>query len=251
MSTTELSNAEQHLWNIIQANPDKIIKMSIIQLSQFANVSTATVVRTLKKMGYNGFSSYREYLRLKKKATAKFDVINDADDKIKAVIIKNEVEMNNTLHNLSYNMIEDSIMMTRQASMVYIFCRGFSELIGQELMIKLQLTGKYVELHSDPNIIRTISKKINSRAIVIFITLNGQTKELVDSGKELAKHDVPTITFTTNAHGDILPYSTQAFIGYKSEINYFPDYEVRSRLPLQIMTRIFCDAYAVRISNLK
>lgn len=28
-------------------------------------------------------------------------------------------------------------------------------------------------------------------------------------------------------------------MGYMSKTNYFPDYEVRSRLPLQIMTRIF------------
>ncbi|MGO2267555.1 MAG: MurR/RpiR family transcriptional regulator, partial [Vagococcus salmoninarum] len=29
-------------------------------------------------------------------------------------------------------------------------------------------------------------------------------------------------------------------------ISYFPDYEVRSRLPLQVISRVLLDAYAVR-----
>ena len=45
MPTKELSSAELHLWNIVENNPDKIAKMSIVKLSQFANVSTATIVR--------------------------------------------------------------------------------------------------------------------------------------------------------------------------------------------------------------
>ncbi|MDO5009046.1 MAG: MurR/RpiR family transcriptional regulator, partial [Lactobacillus johnsonii] len=55
-----------------------------------------------------------------------------------------------------------------------------------------------------------------------------------------------TITFTTNPNGQLASLSTLTFMGYMSKTNYFPDYEVRSRLPLQIMTRIFSDAYSVR-----
>ncbi|MBA1395049.1 SIS domain-containing protein, partial [Lactobacillus sp. XV13L] len=106
--------------------------------------------------------------------------------------------------------------------------------------------GKYCEFHSDPNIIRTIAGKIKRDAVVIFITLNGETEELVAAARTLSKNDVPLLTFTTNSAGSILPFSTLSFVGYQSKTNYFPEYEVRSRLPLQIMTRIFSDAYSVR-----
>lgn len=246
MPTKELSSAELHLWNIVENNPQKIAKMSIVKLSQFAHVSTATIVRTMQKMGYGGYTSYREALKLKNKSSSSFSVLNDADDKIKSVITKNEIEMNNTLHNLDYSTIEDSISMTKQAKIIYIFARGLSESIANEMMVKLQLTGKYCEFYSDPNIIKTISNKIKDGALVIFITLNGETSELVTAAKALSKNDIPILTFTTNQAGSILHFSTLSFIGYKSKTNYFPEYEVRSRLPLQIMTRIFCDAYSVR-----
>ena len=246
MPNKELSSAELHLWNIVENNPQKIANMSIVKLSQFANVSTATIVRTMQKMGYSGYTSYRESLKLKSNSNSTFSVLNDADDKIKSVITKNEIEMNNTLHNLSYSTIEDSISLTKQAKIVFIFARGLSESIAHEMMVKLQLTGKYCEFHSDPNIIKTIACKIKKDSLVIFITLNGETEELVTAAKELNKNEVPILTFTTNSSGSILPFSTLSFLGYKSKTNYFPEYEVRSRLPLQIITRIFCDAYSVR-----
>ncbi len=130
--------------------------------------------------------------------------------------------------------------------MVYIFARGLSESSAQEITIKLQLAGKYVEFFSDPNIIKTISKKVKKDNIVIFVSLNGETKELVYAAKELQKNDVASILFTTNGKSSLAKLATLSFIGYETETNYFPDYEVRSRLPLQIMTRIFCDAYSVR-----
>lgn len=246
MPTKELSSAELHLWNIVENNPEKIATMSIVKLSQLANVSTATIVRTMKKMGYSGYTSYRESLKLKKKSNSTFSVLNEADDKIRSVITKNEIEMNNTLHNLSYSTIEDSISMTKQAKIVFIFARGLSESIANEMMVKLQLTGKYCEFYSDPNIIKTIASKIKRDSLAIFITLNGETEELVAAAKIIRKNDIPILIFTTNPSGSIIPYATLSFIGYKSKTNYFPEYEVRSRLPLQIMTRIFSDAYSVR-----
>ncbi|WEV40146.1 MurR/RpiR family transcriptional regulator [Lactobacillus sp. ESL0681] len=251
MPTKELSPTELHLWNIVENNPEKIAKMSIVKLSQYAHVSTATIVRTMQKMGYGGYTSYRESLKIRNNSNSTFNVLNEADDKIRSVITKNEIEMNNTLHNLSYSTIEDSISMTKQAKIVYIFARGLSESIAEEIMVKLQLTGKYCEFHSDPNIIRTIASKIKKDALAIFITLNGETDELVAAAQKLSKNDIPVLTFTTNKAGKILAFSTLSFIGYKSKTNYFPEYEVRSRLPLQIMTRIFCDAYSVRANFYK
>lgn len=130
--------------------------------------------------------------------------------------------------------------------MVYIFARGLSESIAREMQIKLQLSGKYTEMFTDPNIIKILSKKITKDCIVIFITLNGKTPELVYAAKNLEKSDVSKITFTTNKRSAIVPYSDLLFLGHKSATGYFPEYEISSRLPLNVMMRIFTDTYAVR-----
>lgn len=247
----DLSDSELHLWAIIQNHQDKIVNMSIIQLSLYAHVSTATIVRTLKKMGFSGYSAYRDSLLESTSNNLKYPVLKEADAKIKRVILKSEIEMDNTLSNLKYKTIEKSVYKTKQAKMIYLFARGLSENIAKELQTKFHLTGKYAEMYGEPSIIKPITSKIKKNCLVIFVTLNGHTPELVEAAKILRKHHVPTITFTTNAKATIIPYSNLVFLGYKSQTNYFPKFEVASRMPLQIMARIFMDAYVVRTHNIK
>ncbi|WP_253291242.1 hypothetical protein [Virgibacillus proomii] len=74
--------------------------------------------------------------------------------------------MLDTIHMLNIGKIED-------ADKIYVFARDFSELIGTELTIKLQLLGK------------------------------------------------------------------------NCEMPFFPEYEVRSRLPLQVLSRVLLDSYVI------
>jgi len=46
-----------------------------------------------------------------------------------------------------------------------------------------------------------------------------------------------------------MSYIEIPFVGFKSEGSFFPDYEVRSRLPLAILARILLDSYALRVEE--
>ena len=91
-----------------------------------------------------------------------------------------------------------------------------------------------------------MSKRIKREDLVIFITLNGETKELVAGAKNAFDNGVSTLTITTNEDGSIIKYSEMVLLGFKSQTSYFPDYEVRSRLPLQVISRILLDSYVIR-----
>lgn len=122
-----------------------------------------------------------------------------------------------------------------------IFARGFSEVVGAEMQTKLQLLGKYCELYTDPNIIKTISTRLLPSDVVIFISLNGETKELITAAKNCYQAEIGTILITATKESSLV-----SLRGYKSESSLFPDYEVRSRLPLLVIARILLDAYVIR-----
>lgn len=46
---SRLSETEKYLWKFITKNINKIPNLSIVKLSELANVSTSTIVRTMKK----------------------------------------------------------------------------------------------------------------------------------------------------------------------------------------------------------
>ena len=242
-----LSETERYLLEYIYKNMEYIPNMSIVKLSEEANVSTATIVRLMKKIGHAGFTSFKYDIRDKLNSPNDVETIDEIDTEIKHAIKKNEDEVMNTIQILNRGTIEDAIQKIYDAEKIYIFARGFSEMIANEMTVKLQLLGKNCEMHDDPNIIRVISRKLKEKELAIFISLNGETQELVEACKNFKIKSVSTITLTAGVDSTLAKLSEITFLGYKGSQSFFPDYEVRSRLPLQVISRILLDAYVIRM----
>ncbi|WP_156321576.1 MurR/RpiR family transcriptional regulator [Lacticaseibacillus saniviri] len=245
----ELSPSEAYFWNFALKHQHQIMHLSITQLSATVNVSTATIVRTVKKQGFSGYTDFRHSLFRDEGSAAQFISLNNVDQQIQQVVLQNEEEVTNTIKLMDINVIEDSIQLLKHAKTIYIFARGLSEMIATEMTLKFQLLGKSAQSQTDPNIIKTIANRVTDQDVVIFITLNGNTPELVHAAQVLAKNDVSNITLTTNQQAAIVPFSDEILLGYKSDLSYFQEFEVRSRLPLQVMARILLDSYVVRTKN--
>lgn len=128
----KLSEAELFLWNYITQNLSEIPSLSIIKLSELANVSTTTIVRTMKKKGYEGYTSFKHHLKEQSNMTLNFSNVEMVDEEIRRSIIKNEQEVIRTLNMLDTGTIEDAIQKIYNAKRIVIFARGFSELIGKK-----------------------------------------------------------------------------------------------------------------------
>ncbi|URW91784.1 MurR/RpiR family transcriptional regulator [Lacticaseibacillus paracasei] len=244
MST--LSPTEDYLWNYIHSHSNQVAVWTITELSDHANVSTATIVRAMKKRGYSGYSDFRHSHLSQKRDSIRYSILSQVDGQIRNVIMQNEVELTNTLANLNISTIEDTIHLIKQADTVYIFARGPSEPTADEMCLKLELLGKNAQYFHDPNVIRQISKRIHHSSMVIFISLNGKTEELVEAAHNLNKEDVPIVVLTTVEDSPLARISDELFLGFQSGVTMFNHYEVHSRLPLQIMSRILLDSYVIR-----
>lgn len=239
--------SEKYLIDFIKENEEIIPSTTIVKLSELANVSTATIVRTVKKLGYSGYTSFR-FNMVNNQEKHEFSIIDEVDNEIGQAILKNQIEVSRTIDVLNSDNIEDSVQIIKNTEKIMIFARGFSTFIGEEMTTKFQLLGKYCELHTDPNIIRKISTKIHTDSLMIFISLNGETIELVEAAQNNKNQNTPSILITANGDSSLAKNTDINFVGYKSSVSYFPDYEVRSRLPLQTIARILLDAYVIRTS---
>lgn len=139
-----LSETERYLLEYIHQNIDTIATMSIVTLSERATVSTATIVRLMKKIGYDGYTSFKYRLKQDKKMVDSDDQLGDIDENIKQALKKNEEEVMRTLQLQSIGQIEDAVQKIHDADKIYIFGRGFSEMIAKEMTVKLQVMGENV-----------------------------------------------------------------------------------------------------------
>ena len=62
-NTKGLTNTEKYLLAYIEEHIEEMPSISIVKLSERANVSTASIVRTMKKLGYDGFTSFKHDLK--------------------------------------------------------------------------------------------------------------------------------------------------------------------------------------------
>lgn len=94
----KFSASEQYVVNLINTKRDQIMQMSIVEFADFANVSTATIVRTMKKLGYSGYTDFRHSLSDAHEREEPA-VLRDADAKIRKVITANLHEVEETINN--------------------------------------------------------------------------------------------------------------------------------------------------------
>ncbi|WP_432723734.1 MurR/RpiR family transcriptional regulator [Staphylococcus equorum] len=244
----KLSESDKYLVEYIENNYSEIMDISIIKLSENANISTSTIVRCMKKLDYKGFTDFKYQIASKdaNKFSEPLKHLERIDSQIQAAIVKNQEEVDKTIRYLNYTIIEDAISAIKYSKKISILARGFSEHISNEMTVKLQLLNKHTEEHNDPNIIKIKAESFNQDDLVIFISLNGETEELIKAAKLCKKNNVKTICLTTNKDSRLYNLCDINLVGFKSDKTYIPTYEVRSRLPLQVLSRVLLDAYTIR-----
>ncbi|PTM59524.1 MurR/RpiR family transcriptional regulator [Desmospora activa] len=248
-SLLQMSDTERHLLDYIVANIERIPRLSIVTLSEEAAVSTATIVRLMKKIGYEGYTEFKHHVRENLKERQSVTITADIDTQIKEAVHKNEQEVVRTIQMIDIRTVEEAIRQLRKAEKIYVFARGFSEMIATEMTVKLQLLGKNCEIHNDPNIIKVKARKLAEGDLVVFISLSGETEELVEAAGALKVKGITTLSLTTKTTSRLARLSDICLFGYKGEQSFFPNYEVRSRLPLHVLSRILLDAYVIRMSD--
>ncbi|MBY5021070.1 MurR/RpiR family transcriptional regulator [Streptococcus suis] len=244
MGQQKLTETEEFVWQYITHNFSEVSKLTISELSEMASVSNATITRTLQKKGYSGFSEFKHDVQFNKQTNLSVLEDDQLTKDTKRSILKSYQEVTRTLNMLDVATIGKAVECLTQAKRIIIFARGFSELLANEIMIKLQLLDKRCELYTDPNIIRLISQRLSNEDTVLFISLNGETLELIEAAQSCRTRSVPTILISANQTGTLSYYTEHKLFGFKSELSYFPDFEVHSRLPLSVIAWLLLDIYA-------
>ncbi|MDR1568435.1 MAG: MurR/RpiR family transcriptional regulator [Streptococcaceae bacterium] len=243
MKKDQLSSTEKFLWNWMQENRETISRLTISQISQKANVSPATVTRTVKKMGYDSLLDFRQAI------AGSYHFVNTGfTQDIEQAIVRNEEEVVRTINSLRVTDLEKSLQLIEDANRIFIFCVGFSAFVGIQFQEKLQLHGKNCILQTDPDYILHYAKTVVPGDLVFFYSLSGTTKELIHAAKDVRNKAVKIISVTSNPTSPIAEISSICLPVHESKqrIWNFTTVDISSRISLQVIARILIDAWAIR-----
>ncbi|WP_217077488.1 MurR/RpiR family transcriptional regulator [Clostridium baratii] len=225
-----LTATERSVVNYINLNANKLANMSIVDVAEESFTSPATVSRTIKKCGFEGFSELRY------KVSAK-----DDSRKVNEILGKSLIEVTKTIENISITNVLEIVKLIKDSKRIYILARGLTELVAEEFNLKLQLLGYNTFLIVDPNIMLKICKTIDKEHLVITFSLREGTKEIIQSAESAKEAGAKVIACCCVRKGYLEELSDVTLIGYKQSRTAIKEFEVTSRLPLYIISRVIID----------
>ena len=233
----QLTKTELEIIKYINQNEGRMSELSIVDIAFGTFSSPSTVSRAVRKCGVNGFNELRYRSSMQ---TGKEEVSNMAD-----VMNKSLIEAQRVIEQTSVSSILEIIKMINQVSRIYVIARGLTEYVGEEFSLKLQLLGYDSVFIRDPNIMMRKSQQLNSDELLIVFSLNGKTKELIQSVENANVCGAKVITCCSSEKSQLLELSDLSIVGYRDANDSIKEYEVASRLSLQIVARIVIDYIAL------
>lgn len=231
----KLSPTERQIVNFINAHEQQLSEMSIVDIAFETFSSPSTVSRAIRKCGINGFNELRYKLTVPNE--------NKALVSINEIMNKSLIEATYVLERMSLKDVLTIVNAISAAkhNKIYVFSRGLTANVAREFCFKLELLDYNVMETDDPKIMISLTKNLKKDQLVIIFSLNGTTEELLTSAKNAHLAGAKVITCCCSDRSPLLAYSAHYLIGYKHAHIAIKEFEVTSRLPLFIISRIIID----------
>ena len=231
-----LSKTELEVVRFINSHESDFPTMSILDIAFDTYTSPATVSRAIKKCGLSGFAELRALCSLK----AKDRPIVKANE----IITQSLSEVQFITECISPSDLIAATAIIRNAKRIFVVGRGPSKFVCNEFSMKLQLLDHNSMFIDDPNIIKLKTKQMTEDDVLVVFSLNGKTEELITACVNARSRAGKTVVFCCNGSSRLIELADVAFVGYSDPKSSISDYEVRSRLPLYVMSRIITEYIA-------
>lgn len=206
-----LNDNDKHIWSFILNNKKKCESMSIHELASSCNVSHTTILRFAQKLGLNGYSELKFYLKLDNQNN-KAPVF----DKIEYTKVSDD--MNKTINVLIERDFTDVFTLLDKCSRIYAYGSGeIQNNAVKELKRTLLSVGKLVNVLEGKEELNTISNYMKEDDIIFLYSLSGENKLVNDFAKELKTKGLKVISISRSGNNTLSKISDISIQFYTHE----------------------------------
>lgn len=214
-----LSSSEQVVFNYVIKNLHVVKDLSIRELADRCFISTTTLFRFVKKLGYEGYSDFIDDVREAEFASRKIEIPNIvANDDYRDSYLKNVIEAVKVITDEKIDKFEK--IMSRNPN-IYILAEGLSAepaLYFRRLLISC---GYNVEIPSEEYAFKSILKKVKKDDVLLVLSYNGNNRSVIHKIERIFAISTPNIiSITRSDNNAIQNMSDLNFYVFADEIEY-------------------------------
>ena len=168
----KLNENDLHIAHFINTHTTECKTMKIQDLAEFTHASNATIHRFTRKLGFDGYSDFKSYLKFETEKSH-----NLPSDSIEG--FKQDVENTFTyLERIDYNLVTDKI---NEAETVYLYGTGVAQMnVAQEAQRILLTIHKNIIVLHDVHEFKMVLNRTTPTDIFFIISLSGESHQLSD-----------------------------------------------------------------------
>lgn len=240
----QLSGLENQVAEYILGNPQQVADMTIDELANRLYISTATISRTAKHLGFKGFQELKFSLEqhVAKQQTAAAVQGHSTQDLIwfKETLQK---QFDQTFDGLDTNRLDLAAAAIAKAGMIEVLSVGGSLTLGIDAARKLTALGKLANARIDWDELRSVSRALTADDLAILISLSGETIHIVEYATNLSEKKVPILAVTGSPDSPLAKMATYLFTAPVLPI-YFGEADLTSRTALAALLDVLLIHYA-------
>jgi len=202
-SQDDLTTAETKVANYILKHLEETVKLNVDQLAKASGSSPATIVRMVKKLDIDSFTSMKIMISMDLVETAsephqELDIkanesFNSIIDKLAENEIKNIRQTKDLLKSSDCEHVVDRLLKTKT---LYVFGIGASALAAENIHQKWSRIGFHVVVGRDINIFLTELSNATKDDTIWLISNSGETPEMIYLANYSKIHHLFCITLT-------------------------------------------------------
>ncbi|PWG00568.1 RpiR family transcriptional regulator [Levilactobacillus bambusae] len=202
-SSDAMSPSERKIANLVLARPGDVSNMTIKELAHAASVSTASVSRFSKRVG---FASYREFSlalgQLEQENKPQFFNEIQKSDSLSAMTDKifkqTQDALTATRSGLSENDLARAVLRILRSKRLGFFGLGGSSIAALDGYHKFIQTGRDCVYYPDYDLQLMLASQMTKNDVAIVVSHSGRNKETMTICRELHKHKVTLIGITNS-----------------------------------------------------
>lgn len=198
----ELSLSEKKLFDYIKTHSEEVPSMTADQLGNAVGISSPTVVRFAKKVGFKSLTEFKLNLSAdvwQPVATAGYtDVLpNESVTSLKSKMCHNtQITIQETTDILDEQVLLKAVQLIENSETIILSGIGASQLIAEDIRQKWTRIGKNVLIENDYNALLPQYVMAGQEVVVWLLSNSGETPEIICFGECAKSLHLPILSLT-------------------------------------------------------
>lgn len=224
-----LTTSEKKVLKYLTDNISEIPYLNINELVAKTFVSKTVIINLSQKLGFSGFKELKFQINnyfLTKNETEK--VINLSGKK------QLEKNIDKTFTLINEEQIIDCAKKLHKSRNIFIVARGTSKAVGYYLEHLLFALGLHCFFINDYNLSDSFTRLVSKDDTVIFISLSGETKKIIETAKQVQMKGSNIISMTAFNTNQLANYADNALFCFADNYDTKRD-DTKSRVGFFIL----------------